>query len=283
MSPLPLLSIGPRVQVGWKRSAQKGGVPPAPSHGKMKAAGLLSFFLAALLIFALQPSEAGGSPSGASRAGPLPQRDAPSFSRLQRKSLSVDFIVPSLFRTYVRELVLGGGGGGEALGWFQARCNLVLDCPPLLRAASAWLPRSAAAELAGRARAPSKVLKGGLVRKLRRAKQLVLEVGEASLREGCAWDPAAEGAAEAEAGQLDFNLTELFSWWIRSGEGRLRIRLMPERKASFLGREGSLSAAIRAAKPRLSFQIATKGESIFCNFCLHIRVAVMLLLRWGER
>ncbi|KAL8185577.1 UNVERIFIED_CONTAM: hypothetical protein K2H54_055137 [Gekko kuhli] len=227
----------------------------------MRAAGLPSFFLHALLVFAAQPSDAGSSPSGSSRAGhPPPPRDVPSFSRLQRKSLSVDFIVPSLFRTYVRELLLGGGG--EALGWFKARCNLVLDCPPLLRAASAWLPRSGAAEPAGRARAPSKVLKGGLVRKLRRAKQLVLEVGETSLRDGCAWDPVGEGA-EVAAGQLDFNLTELFSWWIRSGEGRLRIRLMPERKASFLGREGSLSAAIRASKPRLSFQMATRGNKMY--------------------
>lgn len=242
----------------------------------MKAAALPSFFLNALLIFAAQPLDAGSSPSGSSRApGHPPPRDAPSFSRLQRKSLSVDFIVPSLFRTYVRELVLGGGG--EALGWFKARCNLVLDCPPLLRAARAWLPRSGAAEPVGRARAPSRVLKGGLVRKLRRAKQLVLEVGEASLREGCAWDPAGEEVAEA--GQLDFNLTELFSWWIRSGEGRLRIRLMPERKASFLGREGSLSAAIRASKPRLSLQMATRGEQILSNFCVQIRVA--LLLGWG--
>ncbi|XP_048367138.1 ALK tyrosine kinase receptor isoform X2 [Sphaerodactylus townsendi] len=224
----------------------------------MKAAGLPSLLLNTLLIFAAQPWEAASSPPGTSRSGFQPQRDAPSFSRLQRKSLSVDFIVPSLFRTYVRELVLGGGG---ALGWFQAGCHLVLDCPPLLRAARAWHPRTGAAEPAGRARAPSKVLKGGSVRKLRRAKQMVLEVGEASLREGCAWDPAGEGA-EAPAGQLDFNLTELFSWWIRSGEGRLRIRLMPERKASFLGREGSLSAAIRASKPRLSFQMATRGLSI---------------------
>ncbi|XP_033001342.1 ALK tyrosine kinase receptor-like [Lacerta agilis] len=224
----------------------------------MNAAGLL--FLATLAALATQavPREAGSSPPGSRPT----QRDAPSFSRQQRKSLAMDFIVPSLFRTYLRELVLGGGSGdGEPLGGFKARCSLVLDCQPLLRAVSSWLPRSGSAAPAGRSRAPSKVLKGGSVRKLRRAKQLVLEVGEANLREDCAWHPAWEGA-QAEARQIEFTLTEEFSWWIRSGEGRLRIRLMPERKASFQGREGSLSAAIRASQPRLFLQMATRGVNI---------------------
>nr|XP_020648754.1 ALK tyrosine kinase receptor [Pogona vitticeps] len=230
----------------------------------MNAVGLSRFFsLAVLVAFSshVVSLEAGNSPSG-SRARHQPQRDAPSFSRLQRKSLAMDFIVPSLFRTYLRELVLGGGGGdgGGPLAAFKARCSLVLNCPPLLSAASAWLPRSGAAEPAGRARAPSRVLKAGSVRKLRRAKQLVLEVGEANLRNDCARRPAEEGA-QAEASQLEFILTEEFSWWIRSGEGRLRIRVMPERRASFQGREGSLSTAIRASKPRLLFQMAQKDHS----------------------
>ncbi|XP_007442940.1 ALK tyrosine kinase receptor-like [Python bivittatus] len=233
----------------------------------MKGAGFPPFLLAPLLIFAMQVGtvEAGSPLPGSRPGGQQPQRDAPSFSRQQRKSLAMDFIVPSLFRTYLRELVLGGGGRGEPLGGFKAHCSLVLDCPPLLRAASSWLPRSGAAEPAGRARAQSKVLKAGSVRKLRRAKQLVLEVGEASLREDCAWR-SAEGVVATES-QLEFTLTEEFSWWIRSGEGRLRIRLMPERKASFLGREGSLSAAIRASQPRLFLQMATRGERMVDDFC----------------
>ncbi|KAF7254421.1 ALK tyrosine kinase receptor [Varanus komodoensis] len=236
------------------------------------------FLLAALVAFAARavPLEA-GSPALGFRPGRPPQREAPSFSRLQRKSLAMDFIVPSLFRTYLRELVLGGGGagGGEPLGGFKARCSLVLDCPPLLRAAGAWLSRSWAAEPAGRARAPSRVLKEGSVRKLRRAKQLVLEVGEANLREDCARHPGREGAG-AEASQLEFTLSEEFSWWIRSGEGRLRIRLMPERKASFQGREGSLSAAIRASQPRLFVQMATRGEQLSSDFCVQIRSGALL-------
>ncbi|XP_015680616.1 ALK tyrosine kinase receptor-like [Protobothrops mucrosquamatus] len=233
----------------------------------MKGAGFPPFLLAHLLIFATRGAtvDAGGPLLGSRAGGQQPPRDAPSFSRQQRKSLAMDFIVPSLFRTYLRELVLGDGGRGEPLGRFKAHCSLVLDCPPLLRAASSWPPRSGAAEPAGRARTQSKVLKAGAVRKLRRAKQLVLEVGETNLRDDCAW--RSEAGVVATASRLEFTLTEEFSWWIRSGEGRLRVRLMPERKASFLGREGSLSAAIRASRPRLFFQMATRGERVVGDFC----------------
>ncbi|XP_074983146.1 ALK tyrosine kinase receptor isoform X1 [Caretta caretta] len=227
----------------------------------MKAASLSPFFVATVLLsFPPALSLEERTPLAGSRPGQPLQREPPSFSRLQRKSLAVDFIVPSLFRTYLRDLLLGGG---EAVGWLRARCSLVLECSPLLRAANSWLPGAGSPQQPARARALSKVLKGGSVRKLRRAKQLVLEVGEGSLRDGCAWDPAQAAGEEAEpaAGELEFNLTELFSWWIRSGEGRLRIRLMPERKAAFLGRETSLSAAIRASQPRLLFQISRRGLS----------------------
>ncbi|XP_025036773.2 ALK tyrosine kinase receptor isoform X3 [Pelodiscus sinensis] len=227
----------------------------------MKPASLSPFFVATLLLSfppALRSEER--NPLSGSQPGQQLQREPPSFSRLQRKSLAVDFIVPSLFRTYLRELLLDGREAGDRL---RARCSLVLECSPLLRAANPWLPGVGSPRPPARARNLSKVLKGGSVRKLRRAKQLVLEVGEGSLREGCAWDPARAAGEEAEptTGELEFNLTEQFSWWIRSGEGRLRIRLMPERKAAFLGRESSLSAAIRAAQPRLLFQISWRGLS----------------------
>ncbi|XP_042302082.1 ALK tyrosine kinase receptor-like [Sceloporus undulatus] len=219
---------------------------------RMRAAWALPAGL--LLAFLLLAASGAGAGLQGSRTAAA---SAPSFSRLQRKSLALDFIVPSLFRTYLRELLLEPSAAP-----FKARCRLVLDCPPLLLAAGPWLPRSpSAAEPSGKgggggggaARAPSKVLKGPAARKLRRAKQLVLEVGEGKLRQGCQGEPGA---------QLEFGLSEEFSWWLRSGEGRLRIRLMPERKASFQGREGRLSAAIRASQPRLAFQVAAPGLSI---------------------
>lgn len=172
-------------------------------------------------------------------AGP---RESPGLSRLQRRSLAVDFVVPSLFRTYVRELVLGPPGRAAA------RCRLRLDCAPLLRAARGGPPRAAPLAPPGGPSAAG--------RRLRRAKQLVLEVGEGSLRDGCAGEPP-PGSGGA---QLEFNLTELFAWWLRAGDGRLRVRLMPERRGALPGSERGLSAAIRAARPRLLFHVSAAGE-----------------------
>ncbi|KAJ7397897.1 ALK tyrosine kinase receptor-like protein [Pitangus sulphuratus] len=191
--------------------------------GRRLPAGLLA---AACLALSLAPGSAG-------------PRDSPGLSRLQRRSLAVDFVVPSLFRTYVRELVLGPPGRGAA------RCRLRLDCAPLLRAARGALPRAAPPGPPG---GPSAA--GG--RRLRRAKQLVLEVGEGSLRDGCAGEPP-PGSGGAH---LEFNLTELFAWWLRAGDGRLRVRLMPERRGALPGSERGLSAAIRAARPRILFHVS---------------------------
>lgn len=224
----------------------------------MGAIGLLRLLLP-LLSAAASGSGTGtgtGQRVGSPAVGPAVQpREPLSYSRLQRKSLAVDFVVPSLFRVYARELLLPSpsarAGGSEARG------SLALDCAPLLRLVGpppgvSW---TSAASSPAPARTLSRVLKGGSVRKLRRAKQLVLELGEEAILEGCVGPPE-----EATAGLLQFNLSELFSWWIRHGEGRLRIRLMPEKKASEVGREGKLSAAIRASQPRLLFQIFGTGE-----------------------
>lgn len=154
----------------------------------------------------------------------------------------MDFVVPSLFRTYVRELVLGPPGSAAA------RCRLRLDCAPLLRASRGALPR---AEPPAAPAGPSAV-----GRRLRRAKQLVLEVGEGTVRDGCAGEPP-PGSGGAH---LEFNLTELFAWWLRAGDGRLRVRLMPERRGALPGSERGLSAAIRAARPRLLFHVSAAGE-----------------------
>lgn len=228
--------------------------------------------MAALRLLWLLPllsavvSGSGASPghrAGSPAAGPpLQPREPLSYSRLQRKSLAVDFVVPSLFRVYARDLLLpppspsepNTGRPGES-GW------LALDCAPLLRllGSPSGVSGTAGDTSPSPAAAPtlSRVLKGGSVRKLRRAKQLVLELGEEAILEGCLGPPD-----EAAVGLLQFNLSELFSWWIRHGEGRLRIRLMPEKKASEGGREGRLSAAIRASQPRLLFQIYGTGEQL---------------------
>ncbi|XP_012869014.1 PREDICTED: ALK tyrosine kinase receptor [Dipodomys ordii] len=220
-----------------------------------------------LLLLLLSPAATGAGTGTGQRAGgspaagsPLQPREPLSYSRLQRKSLAVDFVVPSLFRVYARDLLLPpssftepGAGPPEAHGW------LALDCAPLIRLLGSRPGVSWTADLGSpfptATSTLSRVLKGGSVRKLRRAKQLVLELSEEAILEGCLGSPE-----EAVVGLLQFNLSELFSWWILHGEGRLRIRLMPEKKASEVGREGRLSAAIRASQPRLLFQIFGTGH-----------------------
>ncbi|XP_008583620.1 PREDICTED: ALK tyrosine kinase receptor-like, partial [Galeopterus variegatus] len=222
------------------------------------------------LLWLLPPllsAAASGSGTGTGqRAGsrvvgpPLQHREPLSYSRLQRKSLAVDFVVPSLFRVYARDLLLPPSPSEPRAGSPEASGSLALDCAPLLELLGpppgvSWTA-GASSPAPAAARTLSRVLKGGSVRKLRRAKQLVLELGEEAIFEGCVGPPE-----EAAAELLQFNLSELFSWWVLHGEGRLRIRLMPEKKASEVGREGRLSAAIRASQPRLLFQIFQTGHS----------------------
>ncbi|KAI6071500.1 ALK tyrosine kinase receptor isoform X1 [Aix galericulata] len=199
----------------------------------MAGSGLLARLLAAAsLALSLAPEAAG-------------PRESPGLSRLQRRNLAVDFVVPSLFRTYVRELLPLGPPGRAA-----ARGRLLLDCAPLLRAARGGQPP--ASPLASPGGPP------GAGRRLRRAKQLVLEVGEGSLRDGCAAEPP-PGSGGA---QLEFNVTELFAWWLRAGSGRLRVRVMPERRGAAPGSERGLSAAIRAARPRLLFHVSAAAPRV---------------------
>ncbi|XP_045405279.1 ALK tyrosine kinase receptor [Lemur catta] len=227
----------------------------------MEAAVFLWRLLPLLSTAALGSGTETGPRAGSPAVGPaLQPREPLSYSRLQRKSLAVDFVVPSLFRVYARDLLLPPSPSESRAGRPEALGSLALDCAPLLRllgpppgvSGTAGSGSPAPAE----ARTLSRVLKGGSVRKLRRAKQLVLELGEEAILEGCVGPPE-----EPAAGLLQFNLSELFSWWIHHGEGRLRIRLMPEKKASEVGREGRLSTAIRASQPRLLFQIVGTGHS----------------------
>lgn len=231
----------------------------------MGALGLLWLLLLLLSAAALDSGAPTDQQAGSPAAGPpLQPREPLSYSRLQRKSLAVDFVVPSLFRVYARDLLLPHppSPSEPGAGGLKARGSLALDCAPLLRllgplSGVSWaegisLPSPEVGSTL------SRVLKGGSVRKLRRAKQLVLELGEEAILEGCIGPPEEATAV----GILQFNLSELFSWWIRHGEGRLRIRLMPEKKASEVGREGRLSTAIRASQPRLLFQIFGTGEQL---------------------
>ncbi|GAB1301312.1 ALK tyrosine kinase receptor [Apodemus speciosus] len=224
----------------------------------MAAFGFLWLLPPLLLATASYSGAASDQRAGSPASGPpLQPREPLSYSRLQRKSLAVDFVVPSLFRVYARDLLLPQppSPSEPGAGGLEARGSLALDCDPLLRLLGpppgiSWAEgASSPSPKAGPTL--SRVLKGGSVRKLRRAKQLVLELGEETILEGCIGPPE-EAAA---VGILQFNLSELFSWWILHGEGRLRIRLMPEKKASEVGREGRLSTAIRASQPRLLFQI----------------------------
>lgn len=150
----------------------------------------------------------------------------------------MDFVVPSLFRAYVRDLLLGPPGRASATG------RLLLDCAPLLRAARGGPSQPPPAAPLVHPGGPSA---GG--RRLRRAKQLVLEVGEGSLRDGC-----------AAGARLEFDLSEPFAGWLRAGDGRLRVRVMPERRGAVPGGERGLSAAIRAARPRLLLHVSAAGE-----------------------
>lgn len=235
----------------------------------MGSLGLLGLLLPLLSVAASGSGTGTGTETGTETGqlvrspalGPaLQPREPLSYSRLQRKSLAVDFVVPSLFRVYARDLLLPPSSSLEPrAGRTEVHGSLALDCAPLLRLVGPppWVSwtESASSPAPAQARTLTRVLKGGSVRKLRRAKQLVLELGEEAILEGCVGPPE-----EATVGLLQFNLSELFSWWIRHGEGRLRIRLMPEKKASEVGREGKLSAAIRASQPRLLFQILGTGE-----------------------
>ncbi|OCT79513.1 hypothetical protein XELAEV_18026323mg [Xenopus laevis] len=204
------------------------------------------------------------------RAKPGPKE--PGFTRMKRKNLAVDFVIPAAFRNSLRDL-LGLFPAGAVNTNFQASSSLAMDCWPLV--GSLEHPGRILVDMKREQKpAPlSKVLKSGFLKSLRRSKQLLLEVGEEMIREGCGLSLASEIPKEGKNDRfeeqedpqslvlkrkLEFDLAELFSWWLKSKEGRLRIRLMPQRSASFPGREDILSAALRASQPRLTFQILRK-------------------------
>lgn len=185
-------------------------------------------------------------------------------SRLKRRSLAVDFAVPSLLRNYLSAFIQRplGGDCQTLRGCYAVRANLRMRCVPLQKIISTFVdarpaaPRNASpdGQLPFFAQRPTaKVLKWGSTESY----QVAVEIGEDVVRTGCG------GLSVHEEGPvltLDVDLTAVLEWWLGAGGPRLRVRLMPEKKSQVAAVEDRYAAAIRAADPRLFFQISPRGE-----------------------
>ncbi|KAL6105135.1 alk [Pungitius sinensis] len=186
-------------------------------------------------------------------------------SRLKRKTLAVDFAVPSLLRYYLAEFIKRplDGDCQSSIGCYTVRANLKMHCIPLQKTVSTFADsalRNASSEGQlpfSRRRPLSKVLKLGLTKASRKSNQVVVEIGEDLVRTGCGDLSVHE---EAPGLDLEMDLTTILEWWLGAEGGRLRVRLMPEKKAQVPGMEDRYTAAIRAADPRLFLQISSGGE-----------------------
>lgn len=190
-------------------------------------------------------------------------------SRMKRKTLAVDFAVPSLLRFYLESFIKRplDGNCKSFRRCFTVCANLKMHCTPLQKIISTFVettdsvPRNASAN--GQPpfvykRPLSKVLNLNLTKASRKSNQVVVEIGEDIVRTGCGGLSVFE---EAPVLTLEMDLTAILEWWLGAQGGRLRVRLMPEKKAQVPGVEDRYTAAIRAADPRLSFQISSRGES----------------------
>lgn len=194
-------------------------------------------------------------------------------SRLKRKTLAVDFAVPSLLRYYLAEFIKRplNGDCQTFSGCYTVRANLKMHCIPLQKTISTFVDHKSA-ESAGRnasadgqqqqlsffyKRPLSKVLKLGLTKASRKSNQVVVEIGEDLIMTGCGGLSVYE---EDPVVTLEMDLTTILEWWLGADGGRLRVRLMPEKKAQMPGMEDRYTAAIRAADPRLFLQISSRGE-----------------------
>ncbi|KAM9777843.1 ALK tyrosine kinase receptor [Neosynchiropus ocellatus] len=191
-------------------------------------------------------------------------------SRIKRKTLAVDFAVPSLLRYYLAEFIKRplNGDCQTYTGCYAVRANLKMHCIPLQKTISTFVdPKSA--ESGNKSSSPddgqplfyfkqplSKVLKLGLTKASRKSNQVVVEIGEDIVRTGCGGLSVHE---EAPAFTLEMDLTTILEWWLGADGGRLRVRIMPEKKAQVPGVEDRYTAAIRAADPRLFLQISSQG------------------------
>ncbi|XP_054651469.1 ALK tyrosine kinase receptor isoform X2 [Dunckerocampus dactyliophorus] len=193
-------------------------------------------------------------------------------SRLKRKTLAVDFAVPSLLRYYLAEFVKRplNGDCQTFRGCYTVSANLKMHCIPLQKTISTFVDQRAAESATRNAstdgqlpffskRPLSKVLKLGLTKASRKSNQVVVEIGEDLIRTACGGLSVYE---EAPVLTLEMDITTILVWWLGADGGRLRVRLMPEKKAQVPGVEDRYTAAIRAADPRLFLQIFSRGESL---------------------
>ncbi|MGH0128631.1 UNVERIFIED_CONTAM: hypothetical protein FKN15_037391 [Acipenser sinensis] len=196
------------------------------------------------------------------------------MSRLKRKNLAVDFAIPALFRTYLSELMKRPliSDCQNYNSCYVVRSSLRMRCQPLQRTVSTFLETKSRAPKsletgnssgAGqlpynkRKRPLSKVLNLGLSKASRKSSQVVIEIGDTAVHTGCGSLTDEEDAAVVF---LEMDLSRVVDWWLCDKGGRLRVRLMPERRAQIQEREERFSAAIRAADPRLFLQITSRGR-----------------------
>ncbi|KAM6913051.1 ALK tyrosine kinase receptor [Xenentodon cancila] len=195
------------------------------------------------------------------------------MSRNKRKTLAVDFAVPSLLRYYLSEFIKRplNGDCQTFRKCYTVRANLKMHCIPLQKIISTFVDPKSAADSALENRSAdgqlhffyerplSKVLKLGLTKASRKSNQVVVEIGEDLVKAGCGGLMVYE---EAPMLMLKMDLTTILEWWLGAEGGRLRVRLMPEKKAQVPGIEDRYTAAIRAADPRLYLQISSQGEPL---------------------
>ena len=193
------------------------------------------------------------------------------LSRNKRKTLAVDFAVPSLLRYYLAEFIKKPLNGDCLTfgGCYTVLANLKMHCTPLQKTVSTFVePKFAADSAAGNSSADgqlpffhqrplSKVLKLDLTKASRKSNQVVVEIGEDLVKKGCGGLKVYE---EGPVLMLEMDLSTILEWWLGAEGGRLRVRLMPEKKAQVPLIEDRYTAAIRAADPRLYLQISSGGE-----------------------
>lgn len=216
-------------------------------------------------------------------------------SRWKRKTLSVDFAVPSLLRYYMAMFVkrpLNGDCLTHA-GCYAVRANLRMHCAPLQNTIASSLGAKLAQSVRGeeeeggngsgggqlpyrRTRPAPKVLTLGLSTASRKSNQVVVEVGEDMVKTGCGGLVVRQ---DAPVPFLEMDLTRVLEWWLGAEGGRLRVRLMPERKAQVPGKEERYSSAIRASDARLFVQIASSGEYIlFFYFFFFVFFIIIIII-----